>query len=175
MSKPKVPAVVLICYKGETENFKEVSPKEAGMGWWRRLFNKGPVPIKISTEIAKIGVRVFCELDAVPKTFDRILVPAVIDGKQQSLRLVVLHASARGKITAPIVVRCAFDFGYSAFEMEACSKMNVCGYVEEVTCKWLIANAKKITEIFRLEQSHMIQGVETWCIKKTIPYEWSCP
>lgn len=169
MNTQKVPAVVLIYYKGEKENFEEVSPKKAGYGWWWRLFNKGPVSVKASTEFTNLGVRIFTNLNAVPVIFEKILVPVVIDGTEQNFRLVVLQASARGGITAPVVVRCAFDFGYTSFEMKVCSKMNSCGSVDEVVCKWLMANTKKIAEVFKLVRAGRMQGLTVWCKSKTVP------
>lgn len=67
-----------------------MTPKEAGLPWWRRLL-RADLMIKkeVSLTIKNVGIRTFYELDYIPSVFDKITLPAIIHGKDEAIPLIV--------------------------------------------------------------------------------------
>ena len=86
----KIKVLILIPLIIQTKNFVEMTPKEAGLPWWRRLL-RADLMIKkeVSLTIKNVGIRTFYELDYIPSVFDKITLPAIIHGKDEAIPLIV--------------------------------------------------------------------------------------
>jgi hypothetical protein len=157
----------------QTRNFVEISPKEAGLPWWRRLL-RADLMIKkeISTTVKNVGVRTFYELNEIPSVFTKITLPVVIHKKDHSLPLIVTkvtHPPYRNP-SRPYLIYTAFDPGFPQERLEICSEKDVYGNVEPVYA-WWFWHGGRFAELWKDALDGRLAGFTTWSKEKIVPIE----
>ncbi len=166
----KIKVLILIPLIIETKNFVEMSPKEAGLPWWRRLL-RADLMIKkeVSTTVKNVGIRTFYELEYVPSVFDKITLPVTIHGKAEAIPLIVIkvaHPPYRN-LSRPYLVCTALDPGFPRERLEVCSNKDIYGNIEPVHA-WWYGHGKRFAEFWRHALDGSMPGFTTWSKEKTI-------
>lgn len=165
----KIKVLILIPLVIETKNFVEMSPKEAGMPWWRRLLRADlMVKKEVSTTVKSVGIRTFHELTQLPQVFGKITLPFIIQGKEYAIPLVVIEVvrPPHRNLSRPYLVYAAFDPGFPQERLEICSTKNIYG-IKPIHA-WWYGHGKIFAELWKDAIRGRLSGVTIWSKEKTI-------